>query len=170
MKFSILKKFAAIAIIVVLSATMFAIPTSALNTTPNYNTSTATAGSYKKEAVLNIKSSYSQIYGGNVGAYFHTTNIGMDSAFKQTTSRKVYIDVKENDSIGDDTARSYTGYFGMYNGYYQPTSFANTYTNSGKIELDSQAELYLRFNVEVVSGDTSKNVKAGIMRYQFWSD
>ena len=170
MKTKITNKILCIIMVIVSFASIFIVNANALYTTPNKMSGQALAGSWHTDPTYSISSSYSQIYGGDVGVYYHTANYGLSSAFVESTSRTVTINLYETDSSSSTRARGYTGTFGVKNGYYRPTSFSNTYTSSSKIESDNSAELYIDFKVSTVSGDTSKNVAAGIMYYQFWSN
>lgn len=170
MKTKITNKILCIIMVIVSFASIFIVNANALYTTPNKMSDQALAGSWHTDPTYNISSSYSQIYGGDVGVYYHAANYGLSSAFVVSTSRTVTINLYESDSSSSTRARGYTGTFGVTNGYYRPTSYSNTYTSGSKIESDNAAELYIQFKVSTVSGDKSKNVASGIMYYQFWSN
>ena len=66
--------------------------------------------------------------------------------------------------------RQYQGHFDNNNiGSYQPTYFTLTYTNSGTIEDDGTVELYFKYKVGKIYGDTSTAVPSGIMKYAHWT-
>ena len=137
--------------------------------------SAATTGSwysgYDTDTFYNMSSSFSEVYGGDVGMYFYTTSVGMSKAYVRSNSRTVEIQLKEEDPgcNENELVRKYIGYFSTKSdGIYQPTTFSCTYTNPECVENNSIVELYYRMNVDRIGGDTSRNVPSGILRFKFW--
>lgn len=171
MRTNVIKRIISIFMVVTSIACIFAVNANAIAyTTPNHKSEAALAGSWHTDPTYTISSSYAQIYGGDVGVYYHAANYGLSNAFVIDTTRKVKVNLYESDSNSSTRVRGYTGTFAVTNGYYRPHTWSNTYTNGSKIESDNTAELYIKFEVETVSDDTSKNVASGIMYYQFWSN
>ena len=128
-----------------------------------------TAGTYHSETSYAVNSStLSTVCGGDVGAYFYTSSVGLQNSFVKDPNRKVDVEIRESDSGSNAHARTRRGTFKYKNGIYAPSIWEYTYTNPATIEYDSCPELYLRWKVYTVSGDTSTSVPAGIMNYSVW--
>lgn len=130
--------------------------------------SQATTDVWQSDSQQSLVSSFPEVYGGDVGIYFYLPNVGLSSAFVQSLDRTAYSKLYESDAFSDDLVREYTHGFGYHNGLYTKIRSENTYTSSAKIEIDNVVELYFRYKVNSISGDTSRNVTAGLFRYQFW--
>lgn len=180
-----MKKITAVILAMILTFSLFAISASAeevydysssamsrsvASQTSIFSSSAATTDTWKTESTKTITSSYDDVYGGDVGTYFHMSNVGLSSAFIKDTSRKAYGKLYEDDVISTELVWEYTHYFGTYNGYYRPVSVSYTYTTSDKIESDSVVELFYYHKVASITGDTSRNVPSGLQNYQFWAD
>ena len=139
--------------------------------TPVFCTS-GTAGQWTEQPAHNLtySSSYDHLCGGDVGLWFYYTTVGLQASFVQSTSRVVDLEQFEKDSSGSTKTRHYQGHFDNNNiGSYQPTYFTLTYTNSGTIEDDGTVELYFKYKVGKIYGDTSTAVPSGIMKYAHWT-
>lgn len=171
MKSSLLKKITALALVSVLTIGA-ALSASAEILSPRLNTSSGTAGSWTKEPAQNLKSKeHNKIYGGDVGVWVFTTNVGLSRAFERSNERTAHLELWEQDAVLfgiDRVAQYYTMTFATVNGYYQPYYTENTSTNGSEIENDNNAELYLKWRVNTMSGDTSKSVPSGLINYQIW--
>lgn len=137
-----------------------------------YYTSRGTAGSWISETSHALTSpTLDNICGGDVGVWFYTARTGLQNSFYRSNTRKVNIQLMEDDGTysDDDLARTIVGTFGTSdNGVYAPYLFQITSTNGAGIEGHSQVELYLKYNVSKDSRDTSTSMPSGIMCYRFW--
>ncbi len=165
-----IRKIITVLLTVVIFATMFVINSSAISTSSYYNSPAATAGSWKSDSVHKMTSNYDEVYGGDIGVYFYTANIGLSEAFVISTSRTAESRLMDEDVLSYEHIRTYTHYFGIVNGYYRTKSVAISYTNSDKVESDEQVESFLKFKINTVDGDESKNIPSGLLCYQFWID
>lgn len=147
------------------------VPAGAVVTSTYMYSEAATAGVWKTEpsAAIQYSASYGHVCGGDVGTYFYYNNVGLQSSFIKTTSRKAYIDLYEDDPVFDDCAKKYEASFATVNGYYSPTYFSTPYTNDASMENDGVAELFLKFKIETISGDTSTSIPAGLLYYRHWT-
>lgn len=141
------------------------------NTTTMKSSPSATAGSYKTDSTYNLaySSSYSHVCGGDIGTWFYTSSVGLQSGFYRSSSRKLYVDLYEKDDSSTSKARSYTGTFSEENGVYRPRVYSITYTNSSEVESDGRLELFIKFKVGTNSQDKSTAVPSGLFNYKFWS-
>lgn len=171
MKSRKIRKIITVLLTVVIFATMFVINSSARTISSYYNSPAATAGSWKSDSVHKMTSpNYDELYGGDIGVYFYSANVGLSDAFVKSTSRTAESKLMDEDVLSYEHIRTYTHTFGMVNGYYRTKTAVASYTNSSKIESDKQVESFLKFKINTVSNDTSKNIPSGLLCYQFWID
>ncbi|MGI6744940.1 MAG: hypothetical protein ACOX45_01970 [Acutalibacteraceae bacterium] len=163
----LIKTFSVVFIVVILSSIII-LPANAAGYTSEFQSSAATAGSWKSDSTHNVSTTFSKIYGGDVGIWFYMANAGLSNAFVRSTSRNAYVELLEKDPLVNDIAQKYTEGFGLYNGFYRTITTTNTYTNAGVIEYDNTAELFMKFKVDTISGDTSQNVASNVITYRFW--
>ncbi len=152
---------------------MSIVPSSALNYSSYCHSGAATAGTWKTEssASVNYSSSLPHICGGDVGTYFYFYSVGLPSSFDYTTGRYAFFEIYENDVLHADVfARSYQATFSVNNGYYRPTTFIVTATSKDKIEDDGAAELYMKWFVYTMPGDTSTAIPANLLYYRYWAN
>lgn len=138
-----------------------------------YKTPALTAGSWWSGVdsnVVAITASTSKVYGGDVGVSFYATSVGMPVSFVRSSDRTIDIELKEKDPFSNCVVRQYVGYFSIKNGLYRVPTYTTTYTNAGCVEDNSVLELYMRFKVNTISGDTSKNVPEGLIIYEMWAN
>lgn len=181
-----MKKFTAIFIAMILAFSAFAISASAeeiydfsssnpssravSSQTSIYATSAATAGTWRRESSKSISTNYSTVYGGDVGTYFHMSNVGLPTSFSTDWEREIQGKLYEDDVIAVEIVKEYTLYFDADYGLYTPVYVSYGYANSDTIESDKICELYFSFMVEVASGDLTRNVPSGLINYQFWAN
>ena len=130
-----------------------------------------TSNSWVSEPVKNLtySSIYNHVCGGDVGIWFFVANIGLQASFVQSTNRIVYFEQYEKDGNSQVKCKDYRAYFGMNGSYYRPVSYSNTWTNSATIEDDGTVELYFKYWVCAVSGDSSSAIPQGFFRYTHWT-
>lgn len=146
----------------------FSVSAYAVTESSHYTSTAGTAGSFRQENTYSVTSTtLATLGGGDIGVYFYSTSIGLQSSFVRSNSRTVTAKVYEEDTSGTHV-RTREGTFTTVNGLYRPTLWSYTYTNSGTVEGDPTAELYLTWKVSKISGDTSVSVPAGLMEYSFW--
>lgn len=153
-------------VLVLASASVFAVTESS-----HYKSTSGTAGTYHSETSHSVTSkTLSSVCGGDVGAYFYSTNVGLQASFVKDTNRKIYAKVYEYDSDTGKSihARTRRGTFKNVNGVYRPNVWSYTYTYSKKIEADSSPELYLSWKIDKVRGDRSTSIPAKLLEYSFW--
>ncbi|MBE6843850.1 MAG: hypothetical protein E7510_13650 [Ruminococcus sp.] len=161
-----------------LATNAVAFTASAESNTSIFHSRACTAGNwwsgYDNNDIHSVTASGSNIYGGDVQLYFHSTTVGLPNSFVKSTSRTADFELKEDDASSNnenEIARKITGHFSVSNaGYYQITILSYPYTNPACIESNNVAELYMRMKINRVSGDTSANVPYGLVRYQFHAD
>lgn len=139
---------------------------------PNLTTNQWWSG-YDNDQFHNITSSYKEVYDGDVGVWFYAPSAGVTSNLVRDTSRRVTIELKENDP-GDDLnelVHTYIGVFGIDSkNRYTVTGFIKPKADNECIEQNNVVELYLRFKVDKLSKDGTSNVNRGIMRYKLWAN
>ncbi len=138
-----------------------------------YLTRHSTTNNWKTEPYHSLTSTQQAVYGGDVGVYFQSNNVGLSSSFVRSMSRYAHVQLWEYDTTflnADEHARSYKIRFAMVNGYYRPHLAITTYTNSKQVEADPVVELYIKFKVDKVNGDTSSYVPHGLIKYKFWAN
>lgn len=173
-----MKKFIKTFLFVALSAVLvvgMAMSASAEKYSSKYNTAAGTAG---KWMIQSARSSFTTnnattIYGGDVGAWYHETNVSLPSAFSRDTNRKTWTELWEEDTglfTLDQEVKKYEWSFRNSNGKYQPYYVNQTWVKKDAIETDKTPELYLKYNVQSLAADNTKNVAAGLICYQFWMD
>ncbi len=160
-------------------ALLTALPASAVNYSNTYYHSNATAsGTWETEGTKKLESRQSMVYAGDCGVWFYIPSVGMEASYSWTESRKVQIECIEEDFRDPDVHfRTYEGTFGVRYGLYQPCSYrcvwthpiSETDTQTGLIESSSGLELFIRFRVDICSGDTSRYVPKGILVYRYWT-
>ena len=152
----------------------FVIPASASGETSTslYQSTEGTSAQWHTEPVKYLTSpDLTNICGGDMGMWFYAPSVGLQDSFVKSNNRKAYFECYEYDKTtgNADMARKYTASFGTAsNGICAPASFSGTYVNTNIVESDSGLELYMRYKVNKVSGDTSTTVKAGIIKYCYW--
>ena len=144
--------------------------------TPIYSTTGAISGSWHNEAIQSLIYNY-QVYpgvwGGDTGTWFYATNQSLPPSFAYSGSRTVTINMLGYNEDDDITTfvRQYIGYFTVDQGtgFNRPTVYTNPLTSSSLIEDGGVLNLYLSFNVEHITGETSQGVPANLMQYSFWT-
>ncbi len=164
-----IKKLFCTILTVILIVSCFAVSVNAATrTTSNYDSSAMLAGSWHVEAAHSITTDFAQIYNGDVGVYSHKVNVGLSNAFARDYNRTMDVYLYEDDSVVDEKVKEYVKTFGLYNGYYRPITSIENEIKRKVIEYDSNAELYIQCRVNTVSTDTSRNIVANLLHYQFW--
>lgn len=175
MKCTIRRVVAFLAIVAVLSSAMafhaYAASDATVSSSTYYSSSSCTAGVYKDESVRELQTVMdSGVYGGDVGIWFYSTSVGLQASFDKDTSRRVYIECRETDSVTNTLARRYYAQFTVgADGLYRPRNYSISTTTTSLLEDDGDLELYMRFMVETDEDDTSKSVPTGLLRYKFWA-
>lgn len=146
-------------------------------TSPNYygdyQTPPMITGQPCKTPTVSIAGSKTTISSGDFGVWWFGGGIGLNSNFVRSTSRYVDIELYEEDENGTDIlTRRQRGHFTVgSDGVYTVSYFTGGEAiNTGIVEYDSIAEVYMKLTVSKISGDTSVNIPAGIMVYGYWID
>ena len=155
-------------VMVALIVASMVVPVSATSSSSLYLTQSATAGVYKQESTVTLTSTLSTVCGGDVGIWFYSGNVGLQSSFYRSNTRQVHMQCWEEDTIGDDFAREYIGYFSTNNNVYRVNSYLTLSTSSSTVEDDSVVELYMKFKVDTHSQDTSTSLPSGVLQYRYW--
>ncbi len=168
MKKRIIAIVLSVMIVMVSAASVYAV-----NTTGYYYTGSMSTLHWNTEPTIDLdySSVYSYVCGGDVGAYFYDTSVGLQGSFIQSSSRLANVMVYEIDTPSSEIlARRYQANFYVDEDMnYRPNYFANVYTNSAQIENDGQVELYMMIYISTVSGDTSSSVPSGLIKYKYWA-
>ena len=129
--------------------------------------SSSTTGTWKQDPQQSITYStiYDHVCGGDVGVWFYTTQNPLRDWYVPSPDRVVYIYQYERDNSTVSLCKTYTGYFTTY----EPTSYGNYYVNSGTVEDDGTAELFIEFLVTAIAGDGSNAVPSGLLYYRHWT-
>lgn len=146
-------------------------------TSPNfygyYQTPSMTAGQPCKTPTVSIAGSSPTISSGDFGVWWFDGGVGLNTNFVRSTSRYVDIELYEEDENGTDIlTRRQRGYFTVgSDGVYTVSNFTGgDAINTGIVEYDSIAEVYMKLTVSKISGDKSVSIPAGIMVYGYWID
>lgn len=144
-------------------------------TSPNfygyYETPAMIAGQPCKTPTISIAGSSNTISSGDFGVWWFGGGVGLGTNFVRSTSRYVDIELYEEDENGTDIlTRRQRGHFTIgSDGVYTVSYFTGgDALNTGIVEYDSVAEVYMKLTVSKISGDTSVNIPAGIMVYGYW--
>lgn len=145
-----------------------------------YNSPKNTAGTwwsgYDEDEFVSMTSVNNKIYGGDGGLTFYTSSVGLPAGFERSLNRYVTIELKEEDSgAGNDneimcryktkfSTNNYTGAYLMV----PPTK--PEYVNGELVETNKVAEMYIRFRIDKLTNDKTKNVPEGVFIYQYWLD
>ena len=159
-------------VLVALTLVSVVLPASAEVYSPYiYSTSAATAGTYKTESTRYLTSkTLATIYGGDVGIWFYSGNVGLQASFYPTTSRTTTMQCWAKRSSGSDVlARTYKGYFETVDGVYLNNLYQEYSTYGSLLSSSSTVGLYMRFIISTHSKDTSKSIPAGALHYRFWA-
>ncbi|MDE6707704.1 MAG: hypothetical protein K2O52_06075 [Oscillospiraceae bacterium] len=147
-------------------------------TSPNfygyYETPSMIAGEPCKTPTVSITGSSNRISSGDFGVWWFEGGVGLSTNFVRSTSRTVNIELYEEDK-SDNTAiltRSQTGHFTVGNdGVYTVSHFTGgDALNTGVVEYDSTAEVYMMLTVSTEPGDKSVSIPAVLMVYGYWID
>lgn len=163
----IVKKSARIVIVTLVTAILFSVVAFATETGILY-TAAGISGNWKDETSHSLTSVSTSVYGGDVGLYTYVSSVGLPNSFVYNASRPTYGKLYENDAFNDDLAREFSYGYGYQNGIYTINTLGTIYTNSAKIEVDSNVELYLSFFVSQVTGDQTRNVPTNLYKYKIW--
>ena len=146
-----------------------------MRTSPNfygyYQTPPMIAGQSCKTPTISIAGSSNEISSGDFGAWWFEGGVGLSTNFVRSTSRTVSIALYEEDENGTNIlTRRQTGYFTVgSDGVYTVSNFTGgSALNTGVVENDSIAEVYMKLTVSKVPGDKSVNIPAGLMVYGYW--
>ena len=145
-------------------------------TSPNfygyYQTPPMITGQQCKTPTVSIAGSRNTISSGDFGVWWFEGGVGLSTNFVRSTSRYVQIELYEEDENGTDIlTRRTRGRFTVENGVYTVSRFSGGETmDTGIVEYDSVAEVYMKLTVDKVSGDTSVNIPAGLMVYGYFID
>ena len=169
MKKRIIAIVLSVMIVMVTAASVYAV-----NTTGYYYTGSMSTLYWSSEPKINLNYSsplFGYVCGGDVGAYFFDTSIGLQGSFIQSSSRLANVMLYEYDSPNSEIlARRYQANFYVDDDMnYRPNYFANVYTNADAIENDGQVELYMMIYISPLSGDTSSSVPAELIKYKYWA-
>lgn len=165
-----ISKLIAVFALIAAMVSMLTMGASAEVTSSLLESPTCTAGKYADTEAGSITSTLGSVYGGDMGIWFYTPTTGLQSSFKRDLSRTAYMSCYESDGSenNDCLARKYEARFKIVDDMYYPASFKITYTSTALMEGHSTIEPFMRFKIATVSGDTSKAVPKGILRYQYW--
>ncbi len=136
------------------------------------NSTSGSSGAWINQPTMNLAYSsdlYDHVCGGDVGIWFYTSNVGLQSGFIQSVFRVAYFEQYEKDGNSEIKTRDYRANFGTNGTLYQPVGYSNTYTNGSSIEDDGVVELYFKYWVTTVWQDTSNAVPAGLFYYTHWA-
>jgi hypothetical protein len=160
-------------------STIRAIPALAYYDITNYRYSTeATAGSYHEEGHEYLYGSIKRIDSGHTGYYIYGTGVGLPNAFVDDDSRRIIIKLYEADYGIDDLASTSEFVFDStstnnFNHYYQPDPLnpINYPIQTGALlETDGVVEMYLKFRVQHLPGDSSYTIPSSLFSYRLWVD
>lgn len=155
----------------VLAISMTSLGANAVESTDLYRTPAMTAGVWCKTPTIPIASSSNTISSGDFGVWWFTGGVGLDTRFVRSNSRTVSIEIYEADADGVDIhTKNQTVYFKINSsGLYGAYSFGSQYiVNNTVVETDGIAEVYMKLKVDTISGDTTRNIPAGLMVYAYW--
>lgn len=114
-----------------------------------------------------MHSSVQVVCGGDVDVVIYGTGIGLPNSFVHNTNRTITIRLYESDYGLDDLA-----YKAVLKFDSPTTNNFNTYLSSEHysttLESNYDVELYLQYNIQHMSGDTSQSVPGGLFAYQLW--
>jgi hypothetical protein len=137
-----------------------------------YQTPALTTGQWIKTPTTSITGTNENIYAGDFGVWWFENGVGMNTKFVRSTARKVNIKLYEADANGTDIqTKCQTAYFSVQNGIYRPTGYTGeTVVYNNVVENDNVAEVYMKLNVDYITGDTTKNIPVNLMLYRYWID
>ena len=138
----------------------------ASGTSDVYKSSTATSVTYS--------SSLDHVCSGDIGIdiVWASDLNGLSNAFVQDTNRLAHFKLYETDDTSSVLVHEYNCRFAVVNGLYRPAMITVAYSAPyyQVIEYDGTVELWNKFMVEHINGDTSNAVSAKIMAFKYWTN
>ncbi len=157
----------------VLAVSMTSLSANAITKYGYYQTPSLITDQWCKTPTISITGSNNKLYAGDFGVFWYDNGVGLDTKFVRDTSRKVSIQLYEEDANGTDTlVKHQTATFAVKpSGIYRTTYYTGeTIENEGIVEYDDTAEVYMKLKVDYISGDKTRNIPAGLMLYKYWID
>lgn len=141
----------------------------------NY-TAAGTTDTYKSSAVttaLTYSSTLDHVCSGDLGIniFWASDLIGLSTAFVRDTSRLAHFKLYERD-LFSTLVHDYNCHFVIADGLYRPAAITITYSApyNQVIEDDGTVELWNKFMVDSINGDSSTAVTAKLMAYRYWTN
>ena len=141
----------------------------------NY-TAAGTTDTYKSSAVttaLTYSSTLDHVCSGDLGIniFWASDLIGLSTAFVRDTSRLAHFKLYERD-LFSTLVHDYNCQFVIADGLYRPAAITITYSApyNQVIEDDGTVELWNKFMVDSINGDSSTAVTAKLMAYRYWTN
>ncbi len=149
----------------VLSVTAYAATSGPKNSPPVVASTDANA--WVSGSTYSLTSDAKTVTGANAEIKFPYCGT-LQGNFVSSNSRKLYVQLIEDDVIGYDHVKTYVGSFV---GRKVDTVVVKTYVENGNIEVtgDNTGEFYINFQVKKVSGDPSTpSIASGLIQYNIY--
>lgn len=123
------------------------------------NSAEIVTGKTYTTSTYNLYTTSAPVIAKNVGVTFYYFGNLREGVSVANNNRKLHGTLYEDDALNsDDTVKYYLGSFsGLYLSGVVIDGYANSETTAIEADSDDRAELYLKYSVDKISGDTSSS-------------